>query len=981
MHVSISFRKVLYLIFFCSFSMSSYAQTQDEFMAKLSDVYVNASDKKKAMEIAKAMYKMVEQKKELQTYTNYFMLNQIFENQAPDPALAKACKEQSDKLLSAMTSGYTNTGGSSDAASEWNSVYYVALFSTTDPQNASKAEAFLEKNPSLQNFNNYTYIGYAYERNADFKKARENYLRAQNFKGNEKEIYHTYSYYTNFLSRSGDYLQAEEYIRKMTKLSEEAIDILKTSYKAEALTSKMIYYLSIGDYHNYTEAANEEYDYLASLPNSNATGCDLYASPRYTVTAYAREILKDFDAAEVLWSKRDSASYVWCNCINTKFPQSAKQLPLSMYPVFLIKKGKKAQLKKPVSFYIEETETYYNSFGQYADLSINFMRAEQLGFLGAPQYHTFFKSVNDQIINTKDFRSSTMPFASYAYFTMRDRKLEQSKATYEQLFKLNVTWINDIVFSFGEKAFVAYYNTKLKDGYDNYHSFVKIAKEKHSTLLPALSAQAYDNLLFTKSLSLKGTQKRKQAFLSSNDPSIKKLYDEWIEKKQELIRLYRKSEDPTGAVKNSISQEQVKKLQEEVNHLENELAIKAKDFKKYLRIDPVDWKTIRDQLKEGEAAVEMVRFQWRDQLYYSDTTYYAAYIITKTSPYPEVVYLPDFATDLENRYYKLYQNSIRFKVQDTTLYDHFWKPIKDNLKGAKKVYFSPDGIYHLINLSTFFNPHTRQYLLDEINIHYITSSTDVQQSPLSADVKQATLIGRPAYKTEEKQNTVTNIAMTDERTRSFVRDFRGNNITDLPGTETEVVNIKKEMDQHAIGVTLYLREQATEERIYSLHSPDVLHIATHGYWSEINHATTDGYRVFNAMVNSGLLLSGVVNYYSAAEYPDTYDGILTAYEAQNLDLENTSLVILSACETSLGHLDAGEGVYGLQRAFRAAGAKSIMTSLWKVDDEATKTFMISFYQNFLKTKDKFEAFRAAQKALKEKFPDPYYWGAFVLTGY
>jgi CHAT domain-containing protein len=257
----------------------------------------------------------------------------------------------------------------------------------------------------------------------------------------------------------------------------------------------------------------------------------------------------------------------------------------------------------------------------------------------------------------------------------------------------------------------------------------------------------------------------------------------------------------------------------------------------------------------------------------------------------------------------------------------------------------------------------------------------VQQSPLSADVKQATLIGRPAYKTEEKQNTVTNIAMTDERTRSFVRDFRGNNITDLPGTETEVVNIKKEMDQHAIGVTLYLREQATEERIYSLHSPDVLHIATHGYWSEINHATTDGYRVFNAMVNSGLLLSGVVNYYSAAEYPDTYDGILTAYEAQNLDLENTSLVILSACETSLGHLDAGEGVYGLQRAFRAAGAKSIMTSLWKVDDEATKTFMISFYQNFLKTKDKFEAFRAAQKALKEKFPDPYYWGAFVLTGY
>jgi CHAT domain-containing protein len=134
------------------------------------------------------------------------------------------------------------------------------------------------------------------------------------------------------------------------------------------------------------------------------------------------------------------------------------------------------------------------------------------------------------------------------------------------------------------------------------------------------------------------------------------------------------------------------------------------------------------------------------------------------------------------------------------------------------------------------------------------------------------------------------------------------------------------------------------------------------------------------MVNSGLLLSGVVNYYSAAEYADTYDGILTAYEAQNLNLENTELVILSACETSLGHMDAGEGVYGLQRAFRSAGAKSIMTSLWKVDDEATKEFMILFYQDYLKTKNKFEAFNTAQKVLKEKFPHPYYWGAFVLTG-
>ena len=183
-----------------------------------------------------------------------------------------------------------------------------------------------------------------------------------------------------------------------------------------------------------------------------------------------------------------------------------------------------------------------------------------------------------------------------------------------------------------------------------------------------------------------------------------------------------------------------------------------------------------------------------------------------------------------------------------------------------------------------------------------------------------------------------------------------------------------------IGVTIYLKDEATEDKAYKMESPGILHFATHGYWSPAGDNATDGYRTFNAMVNSGLLLTGVVNYYSSSVYPDTYDGILTAYEAQNLNLENTSLVILSACETSLGYLDAGEGVYGLQRAFRAAGASSIMTSLWKVDDVATRDFMIAFYQHYLKTKDKNAAFIVAQKAIKEKYKHPYFWGAFVMVG-
>ncbi len=265
------------------------------------------------------------------------------------------------------------------------------------------------------------------------------------------------------------------------------------------------------------------------------------------------------------------------------------------------------------------------------------------------------------------------------------------------------------------------------------------------------------------------------------------------------------------------------------------------------------------------------------------------------------------------------------------------------------------------------------FLLDEIGIQYVTNTASIEQNSKNQRISEAVLIGRPKYSLSDI-STVEKMA-----SRSFSRNFQNASISDLPGTEVEVKAIREQLETFSIQVRQYLGASAKEEVLHNLESPEILHIATHGFWSKSENATAT-YRLFNAMTNSGLLLAGVADYYSSKEFKDAYDGILTAYEAQGLDMEGTQLVILSACETGLGDFDAGEGVYGLQRAFRAAGARSIMTSLWKVDDEGTKDFMISLYRHLLASGDKWIAYNTAQQEIKSKYTDPFYWGAFVLIG-
>jgi CHAT domain-containing protein len=217
----------------------------------------------------------------------------------------------------------------------------------------------------------------------------------------------------------------------------------------------------------------------------------------------------------------------------------------------------------------------------------------------------------------------------------------------------------------------------------------------------------------------------------------------------------------------------------------------------------------------------------------------------------------------------------------------------------------------------------------------------------------------------------------------------------LPGTYSEGEAIAA-----LLGVRAWLGPAALEGVLKTARrSPRILHLATHGFFlpDQPQASMTPGSGVLddpgggpgrlagglpeNPMLRSGLALAGANTWLRSGDLPEVAeDGLLTAEDVRGLDLWATELVVLSACETGLGEIHVGEGVFGLRRAFVLAGARTLVMSLWRVPDEQTQELMEDFYRRLLDGQGRAEALREAQLAMKAKYPDPYFWGAFICQG-
>ena len=362
------------------------------------------------------------------------------------------------------------------------------------------------------------------------------------------------------------------------------------------------------------------------------------------------------------------------------------------------------------------------------------------------------------------------------------------------------------------------------------------------------------------------------------------------------------------------------------------------------------------------------------------------------------------------------------RVAGERLREHVWDPLVPFIAGTARVFVVPDGALNLVNFSAL--PIDRErYLVDDFRIlHYLTSEKDLVGNDAISPGLGLLAVGGAAFgeepvvrsplpstaSTGRAGREVTRPAAptnsdTDSR-RSGCADFRPIHFEPLAGTRDEVLEISRMWSSAVQTPVTVLTGSAADQRSVQTAAMgrEVVHLATHGFFLNSGcssnprgtrgvgglatgpeHEATETFE--NPLLLAGLALANANRRNTADKEED--DGILTAEEVAGLNLQGTQWAVLSACDTGLGEIRAGEGVFGLRRAFQIAGARTVIMSLWSVEDRATRDWMRALYDARLRRQlDTVESVAHASRTVlagrraKGQSTHPFYWAAFVAAG-
>jgi len=447
-------------------------------------------------------------------------------------------------------------------------------------------------------------------------------------------------------------------------------------------------------------------------------------------------------------------------------------------------------------------------------------------------------------------------------------------------------------------------------------------------------------------------------------------------------------------------QQQVANLKAQAESQESALARRSALFRTIAQ--PVTIEAVQKLIPADAALVELVLYHpfnpkaTRDQIWGNPR--YAAYIL-RSQGEPQWLDLGEAKTI--DKAVKEFRNAVvdtkQKKIGRETgraLDAILMQPIRQKLGNIRQLLLSPDSQLNLIPFAALVDENNH-YLVENYQITYLTTGRDLlrltnhnpsQQSPM--------VLANPDFNksgnSDSAQITAANRGAGERST-----DLNNLKFSRLPGTAAEA----QELAPLLSNATILTGSQATENALKQVNSPSILHVATHGFFLQdvplvappsrggievvpINNSPSETKTptpgsLENPLLRSGLVLAGFNLRQSGNE-----DGVLTALEAAGLDLIGTKLLVLSACQTGLGDVANGEGVYGLRRAFAIAGVESQVMSLWYVDDKGTKALMVNYYQRLLKGEGRSEALRQTQLEMlqSQTLNHPYYWAAFIPSG-
>jgi CHAT domain-containing protein/Tfp pilus assembly protein PilF len=453
---------------------------------------------------------------------------------------------------------------------------------------------------------------------------------------------------------------------------------------------------------------------------------------------------------------------------------------------------------------------------------------------------------------------------------------------------------------------------------------------------------------------------------------------------------------------NAERQARIKQLEEQRDRLEAEASRSVAAFRPSAQ--PVTLDAVQAAVPAGAALVEFVAYRAFNPRYRSveeafDASRYAAYVVRRSGG-PRWVDLGE-RQKIDEAVDKLRAALRDRKRRDVKVLARnvdrlVMQPLRPLLgppsTKPRRVYLAPDGRLNLLPFATLVDGRG-QYLIHSYVFSYLSSGRDLLRRSTAARGKQtALIIANPDFGEAASGRGATERIL---RYKSGNPGAQGGGallaeayFPPLPGTDGEARALNSLLPE----ATILSGAQATKAALKQATAPTILHVATHGFF--LDDAPGDGRAprvlreddippIVNPLLRSGLALSGANRLKADAED----DGILTALEAAGLDLAGTKLVVLSACNTGVGEVKTGEGVYGLRRALVLAGSETQVLSLWPVSDLGTRDLMIEYYRRLEQGEGRTDALRQAQLKLLRRgvvrgqdFSHPYYWASFIQSG-